>query len=43
MTPSEIIALTGIKKASIVLTIRKYMTYGYTLEAAVRKAKEQGA
>lgn len=43
MTPREIIALTGIKKASIVLAIRKYMTYGCTLKTAVRKAKEQGA
>ena len=43
MTPREIVALTGIKKASIVFAIRKYISYGCTLETAIRKAKEQGA
>lgn len=40
MTPREIVALTGIKKASIVLAIYKYISYGCTLETAVRKTKE---
>jgi hypothetical protein len=41
MKPHEIIAITGIRKASIVLAIRKYISYGYTLEVAVKKAREE--
>lgn len=40
MTPREIVALTGIRKAWIVLTICKFMNSGCTLETAVRKTKE---